>query len=124
MIRNEIVCGWQACTKTFDKKEELLPHLSNLHMSANHLKPSEVGIECKWKTCGDQHFSSVDDLFSHISVNHLLLSKEELQKPNVCLWFNCGSRFNNFESLTVIKMLTVGSRSTNSCGKWSLQLYL
>jgi uncharacterized Zn-finger protein len=91
-----VSCGWKACTKTFEKKEELLPHVSNLHMNSNNLNT----LECKWVTCQTQ-FDSLDELFKHISVNHLLLSKEELSKPNVCLWAQCGERFEDFEALTI-----------------------
>jgi predicted small metal-binding protein len=100
-------CGWASCTAKFDNKEEILPHLSNLHMSANHLKPNKVEeegpqVKCKWSSCGQEKFNSVDDLIKHISFNHLEMSLEEMQNPNLCFWRNCGQRFKDFESLTVI----------------------
>jgi predicted small metal-binding protein len=100
-------CGWASCTAKFDNKEEILPHLSNLHMSANHLKPNKVEeegpqVKCKWSSCGQEKFNSVDDLIKHISFNHLEMSLEEMQNPNLCFWRNCGQRFKDFESLTVM----------------------
>jgi hypothetical protein len=98
-------CLWASCTATFDNKEEILPHLSNLHMSANHLKPKRQEdraiLQCRWSSCAQTHFSTVDDLIKHVSVCHLDMTTEELERPNLCFWRNCGQRFKDFESLTV-----------------------
>jgi hypothetical protein len=99
-------CEWASCTASFDRKEQIIPHLNNLHMSANHLKTKKSEeelpkVHCKWTACSDQEFETVDDLIKHVSHNHLAMSEEELKSPNLCFWKNCGLRFEDFESLTV-----------------------
>ncbi len=74
-------------------------------MSANHLKPSKSDdafyFKCKWTACREENFNTVDDLIKHISFNHLEMSAEEMETPNLCFWKGCGRRFKDFESLTV-----------------------
>ena len=95
----QTTCEWSLCSAVFENKYELLPHLTKSHMVANHLKPvkfqTETGeelidIPCKWNTCNNNNYKSIDDLVIHVSNSHLQLTKEEMEYPNYCFWINCG----------------------------------
>ncbi|KAJ2992561.1 zinc-finger protein [Globomyces sp. JEL0801] len=115
------VCKWDHCSAEFETTDQMIPHLSNLHLISNHLskkivtqvenndiKITKIEIPCKWQPC-DKDFASVDQLLEHLSWSHLPLSTEALEKPNVCFWINCGDRFGDFESLTThIAVVHVG----------------
>lgn len=115
-LQMQIKCAWSACNAEFEDKKELIPHLSNLHMSANHLKPTENLVVCKWKTCSSKH--SVQDLIGHISKSHLF-SAEESVKPNTCFWKDCLKAFGTFEELTEHAADEhVGARLNSYICKW------
>ena len=91
----QIPCKWQACTRSFSQKGEMLPHVSNSHLAANHINYN-TGLNCKWSQC-DTKFPTLDELLQHIGSHHLNFNNEKL---NICLWKDCGLQFNNFEELT------------------------
>jgi hypothetical protein len=57
-----------------------------------------------WSRCELKSFPSSNDLISHL--NQHLFDEEERQTPNVCLWYNCGKKFDSFTALTVSNLLT------------------
>ncbi|KAJ3312584.1 zinc-finger protein [Boothiomyces sp. JEL0838] len=77
-------------------------------MVANHLKPVSVqngeletpALPCKWNSCENTTYESIDELVQHVSKNHLHFTSEDLELPNLCFWINCGNKFRNFEDLT------------------------
>ena len=94
-LMDNIPCKWQACTRSFTQKGEMIPHVSNSHLQANQIGNSP-SLNCKWQQC-DLRFPSYNALLEHIGSHHLEFVDI---KPNVCLWKKCGGQFDTFDSLT------------------------
>ncbi|KAI8913480.1 hypothetical protein EDD86DRAFT_262497 [Gorgonomyces haynaldii] len=86
-------CGWGTCSQTFEKPEQLIPHISKSHLGANIIKPTlDLELKCKWSHCEDKE-PSLNDLLTHVTAEHV-------QATIKCQWEQCGSSFETMDTLT------------------------
>ncbi|KAL2911837.1 hypothetical protein HK105_208687 [Polyrhizophydium stewartii] len=186
-----VPCKWATCTAQFDSNDQLLPHISTLHLTANHMgrglappagappvvrtaaaehaqaaeaappaptapslanlldpdseeyalvaiaqppagsplpttspggAPPHAGgsLVCKWNPCGPRTFASFDDLFRHVSHEHIALEGESLERPHGCLWAGCRERFAAFEGLTThLSTVHIGNGQHSYVCEWA-----
>ncbi|CAG8635782.1 16950_t:CDS:2 [Cetraspora pellucida] len=90
MIFDGARCLWETCAAVFRSIDELIPHLSKLHIARR-----SNGISCRWASCSKEQEND-DELFQHLCHDHL--AARDLQHG--CKWQGCYLRFETFEELT------------------------
>ncbi|KAG0004468.1 zinc-finger protein [Entomortierella chlamydospora] len=124
-IDHIIRCMWNGCTAEFMSQEDLLPHVSQLHMPLIDNDPAL----CLWESCATEQPDS-SKLLHHLRADHHIVppsgitSESELLRPepkigsskatnssaghdsdsqveqHYCRWKGCNRVFVNFDSLT------------------------
>ncbi|KAF0345090.1 putative Krueppel protein [Gigaspora margarita] len=90
MIFDGARCLWEACAAVFRSIDELIPHLTKLHIARR-----SNGISCRWASCSKEQEND-DELFQHLYHDHL--AARDLQHG--CKWQGCHLRFETYEELT------------------------
>ncbi|CAG8450284.1 12653_t:CDS:2 [Acaulospora morrowiae] len=89
-IIDETRCLWATCAAVFSSIDDLIPHLSKLHVAGR-----SKGNLCRWASCSKEKEGS-DELIQHLFSDHL-----RTQNPqHGCKWQGCYLRFVTFEELT------------------------
>jgi hypothetical protein len=104
---DETRCLWSTCAAVFRSIDELIPHLSKLHVAGR-----SKGNFCRWASCSMEKEGS-DELIKHLCLDHL----ETQEFRHGCKWQGCHLRFETFEELTGhVSDLHIGSgRSQYIC---------
>ncbi|PKC01918.1 hypothetical protein RhiirA5_364560 [Rhizophagus irregularis] len=104
---DETRCLWSTCAAVFRSIDELIPHLSKLHVAGR-----SKGNFCRWASCSMEKEGS-DELIKHLCLDHL----ETREFRHGCKWQDCHLRFETFEELTGhVSDLHIGSgRSQYIC---------
>ncbi|CAI2172508.1 12678_t:CDS:2 [Funneliformis geosporum] len=104
---DETRCLWSTCAAVFRSIDELIPHLSKLHVAGR-----SKGNFCRWASCSMEKEGS-DELIKHLCLDHL----ETREFRHGCKWQSCHLRFETFEELTGhVSDLHIGSgRSQYIC---------
>ncbi len=87
---DETRCLWSTCAAVFRSIDELIPHLSKLHVAGR-----SKGNFCRWASCSMEKEGS-DELIKHLCLDHL----ETREFRHGCKWQGCHLRFETFEELT------------------------
>ncbi|CAG8660896.1 1086_t:CDS:2, partial [Scutellospora calospora] len=90
MILDGARCLWETCAAVFRSMDELIPHLSKLHIAGH-----SDGILCRWASCSKEQEND-DKLIQHLCHDHL--AARELQ--HWCKWQGCYLPFETYEELT------------------------
>lgn len=90
--QGEARCLWAACAAVFKCIDDLIPHLTKLHVASRSIKSTN---QCRWETCQTEKEDS-DELISHLCEEHL--GAPELKHG--CHWQGCDTRFESFDDLT------------------------
>ncbi|CAG8457602.1 11147_t:CDS:2 [Dentiscutata erythropus] len=90
MIFDGARCLWEACAAVFRSIDELIPHLSKLHIARR-----SNGISCRWASCSKEQEND-DELLQHLCHDHL--AAQDFQHG--CKWQGCYLRFETYEELT------------------------
>jgi hypothetical protein len=90
--QGEARCLWAACAAVFKCIDDLIPHLTKLHVGSKSIKASN---QCRWETCQTEK-EDTDDLITHLCEEHL--GAPELKHG--CHWHGCETRFESFDDLT------------------------
>lgn len=85
---DEARCLWATCAAVFRSIDELIPHLSKLHVAGR-----AKGNLCRWDSCTKEEEGS-DELIEHLCLDHLRI------RDHSCKWEGCYLRFQTFEELT------------------------
>ncbi|CAG8616259.1 8765_t:CDS:2 [Paraglomus brasilianum] len=87
---SETRCLWAACAAAFRSIDELIRHISKLHISGR-----SKGLFCRWASCSAEKDGS-DELISHLCSDHLGTKEYK----HLCKWGDCIARFQTFDDLT------------------------
>ncbi|CAG8491112.1 4075_t:CDS:2 [Ambispora gerdemannii] len=87
---DEMRCLWSTCAAVFGSIDELVPHLSKLHVAGR----SKSNL-CLWASCSMEKEGS-DELIEHVYSDHL----NTHQFQHCCKWDGCSLRFETFDELT------------------------
>lgn len=90
--QGEARCLWAACAAVFKCIDDLIPHLTKLHVASRSIKDTN---QCRWEACQTKKEDS-DELISHVCEEHL--GAPELKHG--CHWKGCETRFESFDDLT------------------------
>ena len=90
--QGEARCLWAACAAVFKCIDDLIPHLTKLHVGSKSIKASN---QCRWETCQTEK-EDTDDLITHLCEEHLGAS----ELKHGCHWQGCETRFESFDDLT------------------------
>ncbi|CAG8628727.1 10276_t:CDS:2, partial [Dentiscutata heterogama] len=90
MIFDGARCLWEACAAVFRSIDELIPHLSKLHIARRSNR-----ISCRWASCSKEQEND-DELLQHLFHDHL--AARDFQHE--CKWQGCYLRFETYEELT------------------------
>ncbi|CAG8477795.1 4618_t:CDS:2 [Paraglomus occultum] len=87
---SEARCLWAACAAAFRSIDELIRHVSKLHISGR-----TKGLFCRWASCSAEKDGS-DELINHLCSDHLGTKEYK----HLCKWGDCIARFQTFDDLT------------------------
>lgn len=90
--QGEARCLWAACAAVFKCIDDVIPHLTKLHVGSRSIKASN---QCRWEECKTEK-EDTDELISHVCQDHL--GTTELKHG--CHWSGCETRFDTFDDLT------------------------
>jgi hypothetical protein len=90
--QGEARCLWAACAAVFKCIDDVIPHLTKLHVGSRSIKASN---QCRWEQCKTEK-EDTDELISHVCQDHL----GTLELKHGCHWRDCDTRFDSFDDLT------------------------
>ncbi|KAG0031535.1 hypothetical protein BGZ82_006942 [Podila clonocystis] len=104
-IDHMIRCLWSGCSAEFMSEDDLLPHVSQLHMP----NPDINHPLCLWESCETEQLDTSKLLQHLLAEHHIMQNIDNLNMPtpqtttkeqHQCHWKGCNKSFPNFDSLT------------------------